>query len=114
MTNAMQKVDVFRIPMRGPGDVAGDRVVRHAAHGDGLAALLVAGGQCDLQLARARDGVLEEEFVEVAEAEEEERAGVLPLQLLVLPQHRRERGVSRRHVPLSLRGGRNFGLAGSR
>src|ERR1044071_1552581 len=54
-------------------DVARDGVVRDAAHGDGLAALLVARGQGYLQLARAGDGVLEEEFVEVAEAEEEER-----------------------------------------
>ena len=72
-------------------DVVGDGVVRDAAHGDGLAALLVPRGERDLKLARARDGVLEEQLVEVAEAEEEERAGVLPLELLVLPQHGRQR-----------------------
>ena len=80
--------------------MARDRVVRHAAHGDGLAALLVPCGECYLKLARARDGVLEEELVEVAEAEEEERARVLPLQLLVLPQHGRDVLVRRRHLAL--------------
>src|ERR1044071_3701035 len=62
-------------------DVARDGVVRDAAHGDGLAALLVARGQGYLQPAGAGEGVFEEEFVEVAEAEEEERARVLPLKL---------------------------------
>src|ERR1051325_12163046 len=56
-------------------DVVRDRVVRHATHRDGLAPLLVARREGYLHLARARDCVLEEELVEVAEAEEEERGG---------------------------------------
>jgi hypothetical protein len=73
-----------------PRDVVGDGVVRDAAHRDGLAALLVPRGERDFKLARAGDGVLEEQLVEVAEPEEEERARVLPLQLLILAQHGRQ------------------------
>src|SRR5205085_9547604 len=68
-------------------DVARDRVMRHAAHGDWCAALFVARGQSDLKFASACDGVVEEEFVEVAEAKEEQRARMLLLQFLILPQH---------------------------
>jgi hypothetical protein len=50
----------------------------------------MARGQGDLKLARPGHGVVVEEFVEVAESEEEERAGVLPLQLLILLKHGRQ------------------------
>ena len=67
------------------GDVVVGRVIRHAAHGDGRALFLVARGQRDLQLARGDHGVLEEELVEVAQAKEQKRAGMLFLDRGVLP-----------------------------
>jgi len=51
------------------GDVVFRRVIRDAAHG--RVALFVAGGEGDLQLLRGGFSVVEEELVEVAEAEEE-------------------------------------------
>ena len=50
-------------------DVALGGVIGHAAHGNGDALFLIARGQRDLQFARRDDGVLEEEFVEVTQAE---------------------------------------------
>ena len=54
--------------------VAAGGVVRHAAHGHGLR--FVARGERQLQLARGDDGVLVEELVEVAHAEEEQGVGM--------------------------------------
>ncbi len=60
-------------------DVALGRVIRDAAHGDGRAFFLVARGEGDFEFARGGDGVVEEEFVEIAEAEHEQGAGDLLL-----------------------------------
>jgi len=56
-------------------EVALGGVVGDAAHGHG--ALAVAGGEGDLQLAAGDDGVVVEELVKVAHAEEDEGVGVL-------------------------------------
>ena len=56
-----------------PRDVAFGRVVRHAAHGDGRAFFLVARGERDFQLARGDDGVFEEQLVEIAQPEHQQR-----------------------------------------
>ena len=58
------------------GDVAVGGVVGDAAHGNGLAFFAVAGGEGDLEFAGGDDGVFVEEFVKVAEAEEEEGVGI--------------------------------------
>jgi hypothetical protein len=68
-----------------PSHVGGDGVMRHAAHGDGLAALVLrARGERDLERACGHHRVLEEELVEVAHAEEEEAVRVLRLHPVVL------------------------------
>ncbi len=72
----------------GSGGVVGD-----AAHGHGLG--LVAGGEGELQLARGDQGVLVEELVEVAEAEEEQRVGVRVLGGAVLSHDRGKVAVAR-------------------
>ena len=77
------------------GDVVFGRVVGHAAHGDGDAFFLVARGQRDLQLARGDHGVLEEELVEIAQAKEEQRVGMLFLDRGILP-HQRSGGLAHR------------------
>ena len=51
-------------------DVTIRGVIRHAAHGNGLALFAIAGGQSDLQFARGQNGIFVEEFVEIAEAKE--------------------------------------------
>ena len=76
-----------------PRDVAFGRVIGHAAHRDGGALFLVARGERDLELARGGDGVLEEQLVEIAQAEHEQRVGHLLLDAVVLP-HQRRGGVS--------------------
>ena len=66
------------------GDVALGGVVGHAAHGNGRALFLVAGGQSDLEFLRGHDRVFKEEFVEVAQAEKQQRVGVALLDGAVL------------------------------
>ena len=63
-------------------------MVRHAAHRYSDALFFVARGQRDLQLPRRHYGILEEKFVEVAEAEEDERVGMLFLDRGILPHQR--------------------------
>ena len=77
-----------------PGDIAVGRVMGNARHGDGPLPLL-ARGEGDLEQARALVGVLEEELVKVAEAEEEEVVGVTLLELPVLQHHWGQRGGQR-------------------
>ena len=77
-----------------PGDVAVGGVMGNARHGDGPLPLL-ARGEGDLEQARALVGVLEEELVEVAEAEEQEVVGVTLLELPVLQHHWSQRGGQR-------------------
>ena len=68
-------------------------MVGHAAHGDGRALFLVAGGERDFEFARGGDGVFEEELVEIAQAEEQQGVRELLLDAVVLP-HQRRGGVS--------------------
>ena len=70
-------------------DVAFGRVIRHAAHRDRLALFLVARGQRDFEFPRRRHGVFVEQLVEVAEPEQQQRAGDLLLDGLILPHQRR-------------------------
>jgi hypothetical protein len=62
--------------------------MRDAAHRDRVAAFFVPRRESNLQFARTCDGIFEKEFVEIAQPEEEERARMLLLEFLVLPQHR--------------------------
>ncbi len=64
-------------------DVASRRMVGDPAHGG-----VVALGQREVEQGAHRDGVLLEHLIEVAEAEEEDRIGVLLLDLTVLDHHR--------------------------
>jgi len=79
-------------------DVAGGRVVRHPAHRDGLAVLVLrARGERDLERARGDHGVLEEHLVKVAHAEEHERVRMLGLHPVVLLHRRGLLECGRRH-----------------
>ena len=81
-----------------PGDVAGGGVVGHAAHRDRLALLVLrARGEGDLERARGDHGVVEEQLVEVAHAEEHERVRVLGLHPVVLLHRRGLLECGRRH-----------------
>ncbi len=64
------------------------RVIGHAAHGDGVVFFFVARSQRDLQLTRGHHRVFKEEFVEVSQAEEEQRVGMLFLDRGILPHQR--------------------------
>ena len=63
-------------------------VHRHAAHRDVLAGVAAAFGQRDVQGGGRGHGVGEEQLVEVAHAEEQQRLGMLPLERLELRDHR--------------------------
>ena len=78
-------------------DVAVGGVIGDAAHGDGLAFFAIAGSERDLELARGEDGVFVEEFVEIAEAEEEQRVRVTRFDRVVL-LHERCGGVGHERV----------------
>ena len=67
-------------------DVGVHGMVRHAGHRDGLFAL-AARGQRQAEQPRGEHRVVVEHLVEIPEAEEQERAGILRLDLLVLPHH---------------------------
>ena len=56
-----------------PRDVVLGRVVGNAAHRHGLALLLVARGEGDLQDARREDRVVVKKLVKVAQAEQQQR-----------------------------------------
>ena len=66
------------------GDVAVGGVIGDAAHGNGLALFAIARGESDLEFARSEDGVFVEEFVEIAEAEEQESVGIAGFDRLIL------------------------------
>ena len=70
--------------------IAFGAVDRHAAHGDILAQVLAALGQCDIQRRRGRDSIVKEHLVEIAHAIEQQRIRVLRLDLEVLRHHRRD------------------------
>jgi hypothetical protein len=78
-----------------PRDVAARRVVRDAAHRHRVVLALVARGEGQVEQARREHGVLEEHLVEVAEAEEDDRVGILVLDVEELPHERRVGGLSR-------------------
>ena len=59
----------------------------HAAHGNGVGGILVAAGKGKLQLAGCNGRVLEEEFVEVAHAVEEEGVRIVLFDGKVLFEH---------------------------
>src|SRR5271165_3818179 len=76
-------------------EIAFKRMIGHAAHGDGLPFFLVARGESDLQFARRYDGVLVEELVEIAQAEQQQSVGCLLLDGVILPHERRRRRYGR-------------------
>ena len=60
-------------------------VIRHPAHGNGIAFFFVARGECDLQNARSHHRVLEKEFVEIPQTEQQQGSRMLLLERVVLP-----------------------------
>ena len=76
-----------------PGEVALHRMDRHAGHRDVLALMLAALGQGDAERGRRDLGVLEEQLVEVAHAEEQHGFGLCSLDQQVLGHDRRSAGV---------------------
>ena len=80
-------------------DVGGGRVVGDAAHGHAVAFAELAGGEDDLQDGGGAFGVFVEHLVEVAEAEEQDRVGLLLFYVKILtPQGGRFR-LGRRQAP---------------
>ncbi len=77
-----------------PGDVGVGGVVGDAAHRhllvEGLGLVLVPRGQRQVQLAGGGAGVGAEHLVKVAQAEEQDRVGILFLDLHILPHHGRQ------------------------
>jgi hypothetical protein len=69
-------------------------VIGNATHRDGLAFFAIAGSESDLKRPGSDEGVVEEKFVEIAETEEEEGAGMLGFDVVVLAE---ERGGGFRH-----------------
>ncbi len=61
---------------------------RHPAHGDRRSAVIAPGGQGDAQRGGRLLRVLEEQFVEVAHAEEDQGVGLAGLGLEELGHHR--------------------------
>ena len=74
----------FEASAQQPGDVSFRGVKRDAAHGNGFAALAIAGGERDLQFAGGDDGVFVKHFVEIAQAKQHQRVGVALLDRLIL------------------------------
>src|SRR2546430_3967117 len=70
-------------------------MMRHAAHGNRIAALFMSCGQSDLQFARADDRVIKKQLVKIAQPKEQQRTRMLRFQLLILPDH--WSSISRRH-----------------
>ena len=62
-------------------------MMRDAAHRNRIAALFMSGGERNLQLARAQHGIIEKQLVEIAQTKKEDRARMLSLQLMILPEH---------------------------
>ena len=66
------------------------RMDRHAAHRHILAGLLAPFGQCDVERACRGDGIVEEQFVEVAHPVEHQAVGMRRLHFPVVRQHGRQ------------------------
>ena len=67
-------------------------MVRHAAHRH--CALPVASGEGDLEFPRGDLRVLEEQFVEIAQPEKQQRVGILAFGCRILPHQGRQGGVA--------------------
>ena len=63
-------------------------MIRDAAHGNSVIFFFVARGQRDLQLARGHYSVFKKKLVEVSQAEEEQRVGMLLFDGGILPHER--------------------------
>src|SRR6185369_1633875 len=72
-----------------PRDVVRRRMMRHATHRNRIVAILLPCCECYLQFTRTSVRVVEKKFVEIAETKKQQGPGMLLLQFLVLPQHRR-------------------------
>jgi len=78
------------------GQVGLRRVRRHPGHGDRRAGMGAAMGQGDADGGRSAGGVVEEQLVEIAHAEEHQGVGLARLGLEILRHHRRGAGGVRR------------------
>ena len=78
-----------------PREIPRERVMRHPGHRHALTRTGLFAGERDLQRARDRLGVLAVRFVEIADAREQDRFGVLGLHPEVLLEHGREFGHGR-------------------
>src|SRR5207244_9863956 len=63
-------------------------MIGHAAHGHSNAFLLVARSQGDLEFPRRHQRVVEKKLVEITQAEEKQRAGMVLLDGGILPHQR--------------------------
>ena len=63
-------------------------MVGHAAHGHGNSFFLISRSKSDLQFFGGNYGIVKEQLVEVSQAEEQERRGMLFLDGSVLPHQR--------------------------
>ena len=77
-------------------------MIRDAAHRDGGALFLIARGERDLEFARGNHRVLEEQLVEIAQPEHQQRVRDLLLDAVVLP-HQRRGGVRHAHLCVDAR-----------
>src|SRR5882762_318937 len=78
----------FETSANQPRDVALGGMIRDATHGNGLALFAIARRKRDLQLARGDNGVFVEEFVEVAQAEEQQGVRIARLDGVILLHQR--------------------------
>jgi len=74
-----------------PRQIAFGCMHRHAAHGDGLAAMFTPRGQRNVERLRRSLGVIEEELEKIAHPVKEQAIPGLRLQLQILRHHRRRR-----------------------
>ncbi len=72
-----------------PREIAVGRVIRHAAHRNGLPFFFIARGERDFELARRGDGVFIEQLVEIAQPEHQQSVRNLLLDGVILPHQRR-------------------------
>ena len=79
------------------GNVALNRMPRHAAHGNGVFRILAAAGEGNLKFARRHLGVVVEQFIKVAHAVKQQSIGMLCLDAHVLLKHGGQLNGSFRH-----------------
>ena len=73
---------------------------RHPTHGNRLTQMKTALGQRNVQRFGGGHGVVKEHLVEIAHPVEQERAGVLRLDLQILRHHRRDGVIAHGVLPL--------------